>query len=114
MGMFDYLTCKSPLPLPEYQESAFQTKDTPAQYLDKYEIREDGTLWHQEDRSEYGVNTRWVPVSKFTGEIRFYGPCGGFSAKATGWVEFSAYFVSGTLNQIHVLAHEPKETSDRE
>ena len=37
MGMFDYIT---------YKGNKYQTRDTPSQTLDNYEIREDGTLWH--------------------------------------------------------------------
>jgi hypothetical protein len=47
MGMFDYVRIKWPLPWPEVQDSVWQSKDTPAQYLDNYEVREDGTLWHE-------------------------------------------------------------------
>lgn len=134
MGMFDDIKCKYLLPLPQYQDLGFQTKDTEAQYCDNYEIREDGTLWHEtydtEDRSEVGkwmrehpgekvketftllqyagcssrTNKKWEQVQDFTAEIRFYTSLG---EKRTGWVEFSAYFVKGKLNQLHVLQHEP-------
>ena len=56
MGMFDNITCKYALPLPWANALHYQTKDTSAQYLDNYEIREDGTLWHElydtEDQSD--------------------------------------------------------------
>src|SRR4051812_40449918 len=135
MGMFDNLKCKYLLPLPQYQELDFQTKDTPEQYLDQYEIREDGTLWHEaydfEDQSEAGkwkkehpgeelpeslanilsfagcmtrINKHWEQVKYFTGEIQFYTSLG---EARKGWVEFSAYFVNGTLSQLHVISHEP-------
>lgn len=101
MGMFDDIKCKYPLPLKGANDLDYQTKDTPMQYLDSYEIREDGTLWHEEydieDHSEAGkwvkanpgkelpenlgllsfagcmarVNKRWLPVN-ITGEICFY------------------------------------------
>lgn len=58
MGMFDYLRCKYPLPIDGTQHLLYQTKSTPAQFLDHYEIREDGSLWHQEydtvDKSRRG------------------------------------------------------------
>lgn len=60
MGMFDYLLCEKPLPgtVPAWigRDHDFQTKDTPAQYLETYVIREDGTFSDGE----------------FTGEIDFY------------------------------------------
>ncbi len=100
MGMFDDIRCKYPLPIDGANGLDYQTKDTESQYCDLYEIREDGTLWHEdydmEDQSDAAkwkkenpgkevpehidsfcgcgakVNKRWTPVSPFTGEIRFY------------------------------------------
>lgn len=109
MGMFDYLRCDYPLPVEGAKEYEYQTKDTPAQWLDRYEIRADGTLWHEdyeiEDRSDPDakglsrlfacatrVNERWVPET-LTGEIVFY----------TNVLEFSAYFVDGVLKNIVTL-----------
>jgi hypothetical protein len=45
------------LPWPEVQNNVWQSKDTPAQYLDSYEIREDGTLWHREYDSRFEETT---------------------------------------------------------
>jgi hypothetical protein len=105
MGLFDYINCKYKLPDDgEYVE--FQTGDTPSQSLDRYEIREDGTLFVEEydteDRSDPGatglralagcmtrVNKRWTQLKKFTGEISF---AGGDPSRA-----YSAYFVKGEL-----------------
>ena len=45
MGMFDNLICKYKLPTDrDLSNEVFQTKNTPAQWTDLYEIREDGTL----------------------------------------------------------------------
>ncbi len=131
MGLFDDITCKYPLPIEGANSLPFQTKDTPAQYMNLYEIREDGTLWHEdhdiEDHSIKAVwkrehpgeeppegmfdeldgfcgcmthvNKRWVPV-QITGEIVFYSSIG-----KDGRVEFSAYFVAGKVNQLHVIEH---------
>lgn len=61
MGMFDEIRCKAPLPLPQFQDNLFQTKDTPEQYLDLYEIREDGTLWHEEyDTEDQSKAGEWL------------------------------------------------------
>jgi hypothetical protein len=90
MGMFDYIRCLYPLPdgyVPQ-PDDEFQTKDTPSQYLDLYEIRPDGTLWQDiydiEDRSDpkaeglmgligagTRINQRWVQVP-FHGDLNFY------------------------------------------
>lgn len=139
MGMFDDLRCKFPLPLPQFEEMLFQSKDTPAQFMDAYEIREDGTLWHEsydvEDQSKKAewvaahpgeappaelntmenaflgcmarVRKRWEQVTDFVGEIRFYNT---ISPSGSGWIEFSAYFVGGKLNQLYLVAHRPPET----
>ena len=120
MGMFDNLICKYKLPIDKkLTEEVFQTKDTPTQWLDLYEIREDGTLWHEnydtEDQSDPNaegikkfigcmtkVNKRWEPVEDFLGEIRFY------TGDDKYWIEFSAYFVDGKLNQVHLVKEKEK------
>lgn len=118
MGMYDELRCHYPLPVDGANTLLFQTKDTDAQYLDLYEIRADGTLWHEEydveDQSDPNatgffrfvgcatrINKRWVPDS-MTGEIRFY------TSRTAGrindsWIEFSAYFVDGRLRELHTI-----------
>jgi hypothetical protein len=86
MGMFDNITCNYPLPVKEAQDCVFQTKDTGAQYMDNYEIREDGTLWHEERMFRWVdepdkpiikghfdvIESNWVFEKNFTGEIEFY------------------------------------------
>ena len=120
MGMFDEIRCLYPLPLEGANARVYQTKDTPAQFTDLYEIREDGTLWHEEydleDQSDpnaegiariFGmcarVNERWEPVD-LTGEIRFYDfskdTIGG---PGEGWIEWSAYFVKGNLKCLELI-----------
>ena len=110
MGMFDDLKCKYPLPPDGVidTQTIYQTKSL-ACFLDLYEIREDGTLWHEdydtEDHSDPDatplrriagmltrVNERWIPVD-LTGEVVFYGR----------GKEFSAYFVEGNLKELHQL-----------
>jgi hypothetical protein len=126
MGLFDYVTCAYPLPVADVAGRVWQTKDTGCPSMDRYEIRADGTLWHEdydvEDRSDptaegimrvagmmSRVNKRWEQVPEFTGEIRFYSPKhedgsnGGFGR---GWLEFSAYFVNGQLAQLHCVCDE--------
>lgn len=133
MGMFDYVTCKYPLPVPGANELQFQSKDTPSQFMEYFEIREDGTIWREdydtEDWSQlakwksehpgeipppdvdsivgmYGcmtrVNKRWVQVP-FRGEVRF-----GTWLKDKGSLEFSTYFVDGTLSQLQVIECDDK------
>lgn len=119
MGMFDYLRCLYSLPVEGANARLYQTKDL-EDMMDLYEIREDGTLWHElydvEDHSDptatglwriagmmTRVNKRWEQVP-LTGEVQFYvslrqeQPC--------GWIEWSAYFVGGRLKELHLLRHE--------
>lgn len=114
--MFDKIKCKYPLPVKGANKFLYQTKDTEAQFFNLYEIRKDGTLWHEaydiEDKSNPNakgimklvgcmtkVNKKWEQVEK-TGEIKFYRTIDKNHDK---WLEFSAYFVKGKLNQIHKL-----------
>lgn len=117
MGVFDYVRCIYPLPVAGANSKEFQTKDTPGQWLDRYEIRADGTLWHEaydiEDRSDptaegllriigsmTRINERWEPVA-MTGEIVFY----------TDGFTFSAYFVKGMLKHLETLEAPENATS---
>ena len=57
MGMFDYIECQYPLPdgfVPAVGELA-QSKDTDSQYLDVYQMRADGSIWHLEPSSHHGA-----------------------------------------------------------
>jgi hypothetical protein len=115
MGLFDDLKCLYPLPIEGANDLNFQTKSLVC-YLDNYEIREDGTLWHEdydtEDRSDpnaeglrkfWGtitrVNKRWMPVL-MTGEVIFYATA---KENPEEWFEFSAYFVGGKLKELHQI-----------
>lgn len=90
MGMFDNVRCLYPTPWPEAADFGFewQTKSSQWPYLERWEIRADGTLWHEdvdyEDRSDpkaegllrvagmmTPVNQRWVQVL-WTGEFEIY------------------------------------------
>ena len=106
MGMFDYL---------RYKGHDYQSKDTPNQLMDKYELKEDGTLWVEEYDAEwvedkealFGAymkqsNHRWAQVENYTGEIRFYR---NLDKEYKVWEEFSAYFVQGQLK--HLVPIDP-------
>ena len=112
MGMFDNITYPSKFPGIE-----FQTKDTPSQGLDNYEIREDGTLWYEEYDAKWVVdsnalfggyidqyNKRWVHQEQFTGEIVFYD----YKHIQNELYEYSAYFVKGKMENFQPI-HEGKK-----
>lgn len=117
MGLFDYVRCQYPLPVAGANAMEFQSKDTPQQYCEWYEIRGDGTLWHEdydtEDRSDPNaeglmalagsatrVNKRFEQCL-MTGEVRFYT---GTGPPDDGWLEFSAYFVEGKLLHLQTIS----------
>ncbi|MGO9444216.1 MAG: hypothetical protein ACLPXB_05480 [Thiobacillaceae bacterium] len=115
MGMFDNMRCYVPLPVAGANAVEYQTKDTDAQELDNYEIREDGTLWHQDYDLEqriapnasgplgqlWGsiarVHQRWEPVP-LTGSLRFYG-----NDDAGHRLEFLATFEGGKLKELKTI-----------
>lgn len=123
MGMYDSIYCRYPLPGLGVLDDEFQTKDTPPQFLEVYEIREDGTLWHQEydvvDRSDpeatglrriCGImareNLRWAQ-EWYTGTIQFY------TCREGKWIEFVAEFLGGKLQQIRACPEGGEPTRPR-
>ncbi len=85
VGGYDYVKCLYPTPWPGSRDMEFQTKNAYTQSLDTYEVREDGTLWHEEyharlvrsEDSPLGVamcrdNRKFVPESDFTGQLEIY------------------------------------------
>ena len=109
MGMFDYI---------RYKEKTYQTKDTPNQWLDTYEIRDDGTLWVEKYDSEWvedaeallsgyfiHKNQRWEHVKEFSGEIFFYE----YDGKGTD-IEISSHFINGELKNLVVLKHKTPQS----
>jgi hypothetical protein len=103
MGMFDFV---------HFEGNQYQTKDTPCQLMDNYEIRDDGTLWHEEYDTEWidvpdlnlfggrldQSNLRWTRCNAFDGVIRFSREDearGGW--KNNAWIEYEALFMDGCM-----------------
>lgn len=98
MGMFDYLI---------YRKKQYQTKDTPSQTLDYYQLRDDNTLWFEnydpewiDEDSMFGghiskKNKRWELCEDITDKIRFYRSLG-----SDEWEEFEATIVKGKVIEI--------------
>jgi hypothetical protein len=107
MGMFDYVTYKG--------HSDWQSKDTPAQGLDMYEIRDDGTLWYEDYDAEWvdqgsrfgesmvKSNQRWEFCKEFDGVIRFYRSADNHKT----WIEYEALFMDGKMLKIKQIHNEP-------
>lgn len=131
MGMFDELQCKYPLSVDGANALLYQTKDTPSQYMDMYEIREDGTLWHEDYDVEDGsdpkaepgslasilgmmtrVNKRWVQLPNFTGEIRLFGTWREYGHGTTdvGCIQFSTYFIQGAIKHVELIKNTKPKT----
>lgn len=93
MGMFDYIN---------YQGKQYQTKNTPAQRLASYEIKEDGTLWLI-DVSPFNREFN-LPIflSNFTEQIIFYDD-------TPEWIEWNATFVKGKLMRIEEVKQEEND-----
>lgn len=68
MGLFDYLRCEHPLPDGFEGDLQYQTKDTPAQYLEDYRITLDGTLMYEPSGM---LKTPAGPID-FHGALEFY------------------------------------------
>lgn len=101
MGMFDSLW---------FEKNEYQTKDTPQQSMDTYEIRGDELWWRkvdyewvEEKDSLFGghlneVSHEWLFCEKFDGLIRFYREDkenGGY--KSNKWIEYKALFMDGKI-----------------
>jgi hypothetical protein len=110
MGMFDYL---------HYRGREYQTKDTPAQGLDRYKIEQDQIsghwyLWYEEYDAEWvegeglfgGVikqsNHRWRQCADFDGLIRFY-----YYKTEQDQEEYQALFMDGQMLKIRCTQGEP-------
>ena len=129
MGMFDYLRCEAPLPVPpevtadEARGFEYQTKDL-VNALDRFTITADGKLigeeYEIEDRSDPNaeglarligcmtkVNERKKPWDDFTGEVCFYAHYGQKNDCGWGihWIEFSAYFIKGQMQSVTLVEH---------
>ena len=135
MGMFDEIKCRYPLPVEGANTLDYQTKDTPDQYCDLYEIREDGTLWHQiydtEDQSDAAKWKADNPGKELPEELNGWRSCCGCMTRVnkrweqlpefvgeirfyttlpprdSGWIEWSAYFEAGKVARLNLVRHEP-------
>lgn len=101
MGMFDYVN---------FEGKQYQTKDTPEQTMDTFEIRGDELWWRKveyewfEDKdSMFGgylkeISHEWLFCEKFDGVIDFYrqdSDNGGWEKDA--WIEYHSLFNNGKM-----------------
>jgi hypothetical protein len=100
MGMFDEIF---------YEREMYQTKDTPQQSLDTYEIRGDELWWKkteyewEDDKdSMFGgymqeVSHEWVFCDRFDGVIDFYREN---KEEGNKWIEYHTLFNNGRMIKI--------------
>ena len=113
MGMYDEVICHYPLPWPEVQNQIWQSKNTPAQYLERYEIRADGTLWHEayikrfkKDASSplgfrlYRDDVHWAQVSDFCGELEIHTSVEHADHPGGQWYSVRFWFRNGTVKDM--------------
>lgn len=103
MGLFDNLRCHYPLPVVGANARYYQTKDTPCQRMNEYEITEEGLLRHREWDADTGPGDKWIWHPDFVGEVRFDDKEDG-----GGRIKFSAHFVNGALKELRLLGDTTK------
>lgn len=138
MGVFDYVKMEYPLPDRAHQDYEFQTKDTPAQWLEVYRVTREGRLIHEavrcvhvpERKRPYWGTPLWdenpmvrivgsqrvVPLGDedtgFHGDIFVVGwPAGKY--KASDVVEYQVRFSEGQLLWIKRVERRPHRRSLR-
>lgn len=92
MGMFDDVRCLYPLGIDGSESFEWQTKDTPGQFLEKWVVKPDGTLWHDGTRFELVKRAHW-----FGGEMEIHTLRGHF------WYSVVLTFESGRLKSFEIL-----------
>lgn len=128
MGMFDYLRCDMPLPSKWPSDGfRFQTKDTDAQYMERYTITADGLLIHHmvryegvpreerpfpdaepgDWRSICGI-VRSIPTGDV--EVPMHGDLNFYEMKDGAWISFVARFTEGRCVHIRTVEHQPAPT----
>jgi hypothetical protein len=104
MGMFDYIN---------YEGHEYQTKDTPEQGMETYEIRGD-ELWYNEVQREWvdnaeslfggyleEISSQWKFCDKFDGLIRFYR-----DDENDKWIEYRVLFMDGKIIKLEEIKDE--------
>ncbi|MAF25632.1 hypothetical protein CL634_08700 [bacterium] len=138
MGMFDYVYCEHPLPLPEevkdfkadfkegveapldWSKFEFQSKDF-AGLLEKYTIEEDGQIYkeiiereivgNESDFPDIIEKSGGIEKVEHTGEVYFYGL--HMDKKYDHWIEFKALFWKGDLKEIYLEEYKKEDNSRR-
>ena len=125
MGMFDDINCKYALPMPAdpqgYTGSVnFQTKSLD-NALDKFEIREDGTLWklnvtyETTDDPMWPFNikdTHWVPHN-ITQTIEIHDYISSNKKGLDYSIEYQITIIDGKVQKVDLTRFEARDNSHR-
>ena len=135
MGLYDTITCKYPLPMPDdpkgYSGSEyFQCKDLDCS-LGFYEIREEGVLWVEHRETEYVAGDSnaksfleqfgkiitkksWFEPDYFHGTIEMYDYIDhDYSKDFDYFISYEIQFDKGTLKNIRLLNFEATPNQKR-
>lgn len=110
MGMFDYIN---------YGGHEYQTKDTPDQFMEHYEIRGD-ELWYKQVEREYveddtdlfgcrlqEISHEWKFLDTFDGILKIYREnkeLGGH--KKDAWIEYAMLFMNGKIIKLTEIPND--------
>jgi len=125
MGMFDEINCKYPLPMPEnpqgYTGSVdFQTKSLD-NALDKFEIREDGTMWILNVTHEptddvmwpFKIkDTQWVQHN-ITQTIEIHDYISSDEKGLDYSIEYKIIIIDGKVQKVDLTQFEARDNSHR-
>src|SRR5438309_10406722 len=101
MGLFDHVRCRYPLPDAECQDLHYQSKGTPSQFMENYEITPEGFLIHElyehgaerwPDRAS-AENPKWVRV-EYRGELEIHSALEPPGERGR-WVSYLFWFRDG-------------------
>jgi hypothetical protein len=109
MGIFDYVRItKHPKVPVKYHDLTLQTKGLD-QRMDMYELREDGTLWHElvhriwvsDPNSFFGgtlkeTSRKWLPKTDLDGALEVHGT----DPKDDSWISLNLVFLDGVLVKV--------------
>jgi hypothetical protein len=108
MGLYDYVRItKHPLVPRKYHGLTLQTKKL-GRDMDMYELREDGTLWHElvlrrwesDPSTIWGgpkeISRKWLPKTDLDGDLEVHGTY----ERDKSWVSLTLVFLDGILVKV--------------
>ena len=109
MGLYDYVRItEHPMVPVRYHGLTLQTKKL-GRDMDMYELREDGTLWHElvlrrwesDPSSIRGgtpkeISRKWLPKTDLDGDLEVHGT----HEKDNSWVSLTLIFLDGKLVKV--------------